>query len=245
MCARWDTSNLSRRRSMLSDLTVCIVLHPVVSFYIFVALQANLQATVHGRWKDTHPYETKCVDNGSNTGNHPSHRARQVEGQSSLRNIMFLCISSLFDMTSYRHCIPRLTRLTHANMLCGEYVVSCSGHRNQCVSSWVWQQTLLGAPGGIATQDKCKCMYVCACDRFSCVGMVMPFSFVGTFLHTMGLWLLLLCFARPVLSDLTVCMVCYINNIWGGWTTPLAQDLVAHSPAVVAGVQPKVHVSES
>jgi len=161
MCARWDTSNLPRRRSMLSDLTVCIVLHPVVSFYIFAALQATLQATVHGRWKDTHPYETKCVDNGSNTGNHPSHRARQVEGQSSLRNIMFLCISSLFDMTSYRHCIPRLTRLTHANMLCGEYVVSCSGHRNQCVSSWVWQQTLLGAPGGIAIQDKCKCMYVC------------------------------------------------------------------------------------
>ena len=31
----------------------------------------------------------------------------------------------------------------------------------------------------------------------------------------------------------------------GGWTTPLAQDLVARSPAAVAGAQPKVHVSES
>ena len=191
MCARWDTSNLSQRRSLLSDLTVCIVLHPVVSFtsllrcrqiskppctaggrtliptkklcwqlfeyrqpskppctaggriiiptkqnvLSMVRIQATIQATLHGRWKDTRPTKHSL-----------------------------LCISSLFDMTSYRHCIPRLT---HANMLC--VLPACAGSMWCLVAAIVTSVSPLGYDNKLfrvhrevslyKTSNVCMCMW--------------------------------------------------------------------------------------
>jgi len=124
----------------------------------------------------------------TNTGKHPSHHAQQVEGHSSLRNKFRHDdkitkqarpstatsdggghASTTRQYQSHRHCmyyyvLPMRTccafsRLTHANMLCGEYMTT------YLVAAIVTRvkihMSIFGGSGRKSRQDKCYvCMYM-------------------------------------------------------------------------------------